>query len=86
MAGPVNIGLDPERAQEYHDATMPKESAKLAHFCSTCGPKFCSMKISQEVRDFAEKKGLSEETILQAGMTEKVKEFKQAGNKIYQKV
>ena len=81
-----NIGLDPERAQEYHDATMPKESAKLAHFCSMCGPKFCSMKISQEVREFAEKKGLSEETILQAGMTEKVKEFKQAGNKIYQKV
>ena len=81
-----NIGLDPERAQEYHDATMPKESAKLAHFCSMCGPKFCSMKISQEVREFAEKRGLSEETILQAGMTEKVKEFKQAGNKIYQKV
>jgi len=68
------LALDPERAVEYHDATLPKESAKVAHFCSMCGPKFCSMKISQEVRDFAEQ---------QQGMEEKSKEFKEGGSKLY---
>jgi len=68
------LALDPERAVEYHDATLPKESAKVAHFCSMCGPKFCSMKISQEVRDFAEQ---------QQGMEEKSKEFKDGGSKLY---
>jgi len=69
------LALDPERAVEYHDATLPKESAKVAHFCSMCGPKFCSMKISQEVRDFAEQK---------KGMEEKSKEFTDGGSEIYQ--
>jgi len=68
------LALDPERAIEYHDATLPKESAKVAHFCSMCGPKFCSMKISQEVRDFAEQ---------QQGMEEKSKEFTEGGGEIY---
>ncbi len=68
------LALDPERAIEYHDATLPKESAKVAHFCSMCGPKFCSMKISQEVRDFAEQK---------KGMEEKSKEFTAGGGEIY---
>ena len=68
------LALDPERAIEYHDATLPKESAKVAHFCSMCGPKFCSMKISQEVRDFAEQK---------KGMEEKSKEFTEGGSEIY---
>jgi phosphomethylpyrimidine synthase len=71
------LALDPERAIEYHDATLPKESAKVAHFCSMCGPKFCSMKISQEVRDFAEQ---------QKGMEEKSKEFKESGSEIYRKL
>ena len=68
------LALDPERAVEFHDATLPKESAKVAHFCSMCGPKFCSMKISQEVRDFAAQ---------QQGMEEKSKEFKDGGSEIY---
>jgi phosphomethylpyrimidine synthase len=54
-----NLGLDPDTAKEYHDETLPKDSAKVAHFCSMCGPKFCSMKITQEVRDFAAQKGLN---------------------------
>lgn len=80
-----NIGLDPDRAREYHDETMPKDSAKVAHFCSMCGPKFCSMKISQEVRDFAAKKGLSEVDALKQGMEERSVEFKKAGSEIYHK-
>ncbi len=80
-----NIGLDPDRARAYHDETMPKQSAKVAHFCSMCGPKFCSMKITQEVRDFAAKKGLSEEEALQKGMEEQSAEFRKAGSEIYHK-
>ncbi len=78
-----NIGLDPERAREYHDETMPMEAAKVAHFCSMCGPKFCSMKISAEVRDYAaEQESLSEEEIKQ-GMDEMSQKFQELGGEVY---
>jgi phosphomethylpyrimidine synthase len=81
-----NLGLDPERAREYHDATLPKESAKVAHFCSMCGPQFCSMKITQDVRDYAKTKGLGNiHAALEAGLKEKAAEFKQGGAVIYKK-
>ncbi|GAA6135242.1 phosphomethylpyrimidine synthase ThiC [Oceaniserpentilla sp. 4NH20-0058] len=75
-----NLGLDPDTAREYHDETLPKDSAKVAHFCSMCGPKFCSMKISQEVRDYS--KDFSPEAIKQ-GMAEKSAEFKALGSEVY---
>ena len=78
-----NLSLDPERAREYHDQTMPKEAHKVAHFCSMCGPNFCSMKITQDVRDYAERHGLSESTVVEKGMREKAKEFTQGGHVIY---
>jgi phosphomethylpyrimidine synthase len=81
-----NIGLDPEKARAFHDETLPKESAKIAHFCSMCGPHFCSMKISQDVRDYAAEKGLSEEEALVKGMDEKSKQFLKEGADIYHKV
>lgn len=81
-----NIGLDPEKAREFHDETLPKESAKVAHFCSMCGPHFCSMKISQDVRDYAANKGIAEEEALKLGMAEKSQEFLKEGAKIYQAV
>ena len=77
-----NLGLDPERAKSYHDETLPKDSAKVAHFCSMCGPKFCSMKISQDVRDYA-KKELKEQ---EEAMQKKAQEFKDLGSKIYNEV
>ncbi|HRY14567.1 MAG TPA: phosphomethylpyrimidine synthase ThiC [Candidatus Competibacteraceae bacterium] len=81
-----NLGLDPERAQEYHDATLPKESAKVAHFCSMCGPHFCSMKITQEVREYAERKGLEDvEIAMQEGLREKAAEFNESGGQIYRR-
>ncbi len=81
-----NLGLDPERAREYHDETMPAESAKVAHFCSMCGPHFCAMKISQEVRDYAEDKGLKDvKAAVQVGLKEKAAEFKGQGSAIYKK-
>ena len=80
-----NLGLDPERAREYHDETMPKAAAKVAHFCSMCGPHFCSMKISQEVREFAAKQGISEIDALKKGMEEKSVEFVKMGAEIYNK-
>jgi len=80
-----NLSLDPVTAREYHDETMPQEGAKVAHFCSMCGPNFCSMKITQEVRVFAAKQGLSEEEALTVGMEEKAKEFRDKGGEIYQK-
>ena len=80
-----NLGLDPERAREYHDQTLPKDSAKVAHFCSMCGPKFCSMKISQDVRDYAKKRGMSADEALEKGMKEKSVEFYDKGGEIYQK-
>ncbi len=81
-----NLGLDPERAREYHDETLPKDSAKVAHFCSMCGPHFCSMKISQDVRDYAKERGISEDEALKKGMEEKAVEFVQQGVEIYKKL
>ena len=78
-----NLSLDPDTAQKFHDETLPKDSAKVAHFCSMCGPKFCSMKITQEVREFAKEQGLSEAQARDAGMAEKSAEFKRAGGEIY---
>jgi phosphomethylpyrimidine synthase len=80
-----NLGLDPDTAREFHDATLPQEGAKVAHFCSMCGPHFCSMKITQDVRDFAEKQGLSEAEALKKGMEQKAVEFVKKGAEIYQK-
>ncbi len=79
------IGLDPDRAREYHDETLPKEAHKVAHFCSMCGPSFCSMKITQEVRDYAERRGLSEEEALRKGMEEKAVEFVSQGSNLYRR-
>jgi len=82
-----NIGLDPEKAREFHDETLPKESAKVAHFCSMCGPHFCSMKISQDVRDYAAEKGIKDEQeALLKGMDEKSQQFVNEGADIYHKV
>ncbi len=78
-----NLSLDPETAKSYHDETLPAESAKVAHFCSMCGPHFCSMKITEEVREYAAQKALEEEKVLQIGMDEKSKEFTKKGSKIY---
>ena len=79
-----HLGLDPEKAQSMHDETMPKEAHKLAHFCSMCGPHFCSMKITQDVRDYAAEHGVDEQAALQVGMAEKAAEFVQQGGKVYQ--
>ena len=81
-----NLSLDPERAREYHDATLPKEAHKVAHFCSMCGPNFCSMKITQDVRDYAAKQGVSEQEALEKGMQEKAAEFVTEGARIYREV
>ena len=78
-----NLGLDPELAKEYHDETLPAEGAKIAHFCSMCGPKFCSMKISQEVRDFAAVNEVKGDEVFAKGMEEKSKEFKDKGSEVY---
>jgi phosphomethylpyrimidine synthase len=75
-----NLGLDPERAREYHDETLPKEGHKIAHFCSMCGPQFCSMKITQEVRDYARDHGIADvEAAVESGLSEKAQEFRRAG-------
>ena len=81
-----NLSLDPETAREFHDETLPAQGAKLAHFCSMCGPHFCSMKITQDVRDYAVQKGTDAETALSIGMEEKSEEFKKSGAKIYREV
>jgi len=78
-----NLGLDPELAREYHDETLPAEGAKIAHFCSMCGPKFCSMKISQEVRDFAAENEVQDDEVFSKGMEEKSKEFIEKGSEVY---
>ncbi len=78
-----HLGLDPERAMEYHDETMPKDAHKQAHFCSMCGPHFCSMKITQDVRDYAAEHGLTEEDALKTGMAEKSAEFREQGAEVY---
>ncbi|WP_249661483.1 phosphomethylpyrimidine synthase ThiC [Lysinibacillus fusiformis] len=79
-----NLSLDPERAVEYHDETLPAEGAKTAHFCSMCGPKFCSMRISQDIRNYAKEKDLNTTEAIHEGMREKSAEFKKAGSQIYQ--
>ena len=82
-----NIGLDPMTARKYHDETLPKQSGKVAHFCSMCGPKFCSMKISQEVRDYAAKHKFEDvESAIQSGMDEMSDEYNQQGRELYHKV
>lgn len=78
-----NLGLDPEKAQEFHDETLPKDAHKVAHFCSMCGPHFCSMKITQDVRDYAAEKGVSETDALSEGLQEKAKEFIAGGAQLY---
>jgi len=81
-----HLGLDPERAREYHDETLPKDAHKVAHFCSMCGPHFCSMKITQDVRDYAAEHGVAEETeALEKGMAEKSAEFRAQGAQVYRK-
>ncbi|HZI83557.1 MAG TPA: phosphomethylpyrimidine synthase ThiC [Casimicrobiaceae bacterium] len=80
-----NLGLDPDKAREFHDETLPQEGAKLAHFCSMCGPHFCSMKITQDVRDYAAKLGVDESAALRKGMEQKAVEFVQKGAEIYSK-
>jgi len=80
-----SLGLDPDKAKQFHDETLPQEGAKLAHFCSMCGPHFCSMKITQDVRDYAAQQGVDEKAALEKGMAEKSAEFKKQGAEIYSK-
>jgi phosphomethylpyrimidine synthase len=77
------LSLDPETAAAYHDETLPAEPAKEAHFCSMCGPHFCSMKITQDVREYAARHGIADEDAITAGMQEKAEEFRGAGGKVY---
>jgi phosphomethylpyrimidine synthase len=81
-----NLGLDPDKAKEFHDETLPKDSAKVAHFCSMCGPHFCSMKITQDVRDFAAQQGIDEAEALKKGMEVKSVEFVKGGAEVYRNV
>src|SRR5471032_580948 len=81
-----NIGLDPDKAREFHDETLPKDSAKVAHFCSMCGPHFCSMKITQEVREYAAQNGMSDGAALEQGMQVKAIEFVKNGAELYRKL
>ncbi|MBT0962296.1 phosphomethylpyrimidine synthase ThiC [Denitromonas iodatirespirans] len=85
-ADQFNLGLDPDKAREFHDETLPKESAKVAHFCSMCGPHFCSMKITQDVRDYAAQQGIDEQAALKQGMEVKAVEFVKQGAEVYRKV
>ncbi|TAL12964.1 MAG: phosphomethylpyrimidine synthase ThiC [Nitrospirae bacterium] len=79
-----NLSLDPDTAKSFHDETLPQDAAKTSHFCSMCGPHFCSMKITEDVREYAAQKALDEQTAIQVGMKEKSEEFKKAGLEIYQ--
>ncbi len=81
-----NLSLDPDKAQQFHDETLPQEGAKVAHFCSMCGPHFCSMKITQDVRDYAASQGVADDEALQLGMAQKSAEFKEKGAEIYGKL
>ena len=81
-----NLGLDPERAQEFHDETLPADGAKQAHFCSMCGPNFCSMKITEDVRKYAAEKGIGENEALEEGMREKSNQFNKQGSEVYSKI
>jgi phosphomethylpyrimidine synthase len=78
-----NLSLDPDTAREFHDETLPADNAKVAHFCSMCGPKFCSMKITQEVREYAENLKVNEKLLIEEGLKKKAKEFADAGGEIY---
>ena len=80
-----NLALDPDTARDYHDETLPAQGAKVAHFCSMCGPKFCAMKITQDVREYAANRGVAVEAAFDQGMDEKSREFREAGSRIYQK-
>ena len=80
-----NLALDPDTARDYHDETLPAQGAKVAHFCSMCGPKFCAMKITQDVREYARNKGVTVDTAFDQGMEEKAQEFRDSGSRIYQK-
>ena len=80
-----NLGLDPVTAREFHDETLPQEGAKTAHFCSMCGPHFCSMKITEDVRKYAAEQGIAEEEALKKGMEEKSREFVKSGAEVYTK-
>jgi hypothetical protein len=80
-----NLSLDPVTAREFHDETLPQEGAKTAHFCSMCGPHFCSMKITEDVRKYAAEQGIAEEEALKKGMEEKSREFTEKGSEIYAK-
>jgi len=80
-----NLSLDPDTARSFHDETMPKESGKVAHFCSMCGPKFCSMKITQDVRDYAKEHGMDTAEAIETGMAEQSEEFARQGSQIYHK-
>ncbi len=80
-----NLSLDPETARAFHDESLPQESAKLAHFCSMCGPNFCSMKITQDVRDYAARQGVDEQEAIRMGLQEKADEFRRSGSEVYQK-
>jgi phosphomethylpyrimidine synthase len=80
-----NLSLDPETARAFHDATLPQEAAKTAHFCSMCGPQFCAMKITEDVRRYAAEHGLTEEKALKKGLEEKAREFTEKGAELYAK-
>ncbi len=80
-----NLGLDPDRARSYHDETLPAEGAKSAHFCSMCGPKFCAMRITEEVREYAAGRGVEEDEVLDVGLADKAAEFREQGSEVYLK-
>jgi phosphomethylpyrimidine synthase len=81
-----NLALDPDTARAFHDETLPKDAHKSAHFCSMCGPKFCSMKITQNVRDYAAKQNMEESAALQAGMDAMSEEYHKQGSQLYKEV
>jgi phosphomethylpyrimidine synthase len=78
-----NLSLDPDTARAFHDETLPSDNAKVAHFCSMCGPRFCSMQLTQEVREYAATHGIGEREAIEKGLEEKAKEFVQSGGEIY---
>ena len=78
-----NLSLDPDTARAYHDETLPSDNAKVAHFCSMCGPNFCSMRITQDVRDYAKEHGIEADEALQKGMEAKSREFHEKGGDVY---
>jgi phosphomethylpyrimidine synthase len=80
-----NLSLDPETAREFHDETLPQEGAKTAHFCSMCGPHFCSMKITEDVRKYAAENAITEEAAIEEGLKQKATEFTKSGAEIYAK-